>query len=252
MNTEEKQEIIDWLDNPKRDIDEGRKIAKKHLKNRHLLKVIDKGEDKAMRLLTYHLERQLNKVAQEEANAADMEYFAQEAAKEAEAKKTEAAKTPAEDKSAEKPKKRADALTVDHNPADPEEMKKRAGQLSLEANMAHAEMKKAKTDAERFELGAKVVALDNERRAIWNELEGKKLVEKNPKRQLSDAEKLAEFIRKGSYKTTKDSLSRAKKKLKEADTDRAKKSAQKSVDKYKAELAEIERLMGIDNGKAEN
>jgi len=253
MSTEEKQEITKWLENPNRDIDEGRNIAKKHIRNRHLLKVIEKGNDKAMRLVTYHLERKLNKVLEDEANAADMEYFAQEAEKEALAKKEEKEQSPADDKPAEKPKPRVDALTVDHTPAaEPEEMKKRAGQLSLEANMAHAEMKKAKTDAERFELGAKVVALDNERRAIWNELESKGQAKPNPTRKPSDAEKLAEIIRKGSYKITKDSLSRAKKKLKEAETDKAKKSAKKSVDKYQAELAEIERLMGIGNGKAEN
>lgn len=252
MNTEEKQEITDWLDNTNRTIDEGRIIAKKHIKNRHLLKVIDKGDDKAMRLLTYHLERRLNKVLEDEANAADMEYFAQEAAKEAKEKKAEMPKAPADDKPAEKPKPKADGLSVDNNFTDPEAKKKRAGELSLQMAVAHSDMKKAKTDAERFELGATIVTLDNERRAIWNELEGKGQAKPNPTRIPSDAEKLAEIIRKGSYKITKDSLSRAKKKVKEATTDRAKKSAQKSVDKYKAELAEIERLMGTGNGKAES
>jgi hypothetical protein len=265
MNTEEKQEITDWLDNTNRTIDEGRTIAKKHIKNRHLLKVIDKGDDKAMRLLTYHLERRLNKVLEDEANAADMEYFAQEAEKQAEEKKAETPKAPADDKPEEKPKPKADGLTVEPpmrhlpqdavktaNATDPEAKKKRAGELSLQMAVAHSDMRKAKTDAERFELGATIVTLDNERRDIWNELEGKGQAKPKPDRIPSGPEKLAEIIRKGSYKTTKDSLSRAKKKVKEATTDRAKKSAQKSVDKYKAELAEIERLMGIGNGKAES
>lgn len=248
MTTEEKEEITLWLDNPDRSVSVGKELGKKHIKNRHLLKTIDKSDDKAMRLLTYHLERRLNKALEEEADIADRAYFAEQAKKKA----AEKPKETLVKKKEEVPVKRAEGLEVEKEPLDVEAMKKRAGDLSLQANMAHADMKKAATDAERLELAAKVVALDNERREIWNTLEGKKLVDKKPERVPTDAEKLAEIIRKGSLKICTDSLRRAEKKLREAETEKAKKSAQKSVDKYNVELAEINRLMGISNDRAES
>lgn len=254
MNKKEANQIQEWLDDSNRSLDKGKELAGKHIRNRHLLKTINKSKDKAERLVNYHLQRLLNKFEEERAAAADKKYIEKEFAKPAKAKKKP--EPVIQPEQAGKPASKPDGLTIENGDEltadNVAQMKKRAGDLSLQATMTHADMKKATSDADRAELAAQVVAMDNERREIWNMLEGKGKVPPAPDRVPSDAEKLAEIIRKGSLKTTKDSLKRAQNKLDKATTAKAKNSAQKSVDKYTAELKEINRLMGIEDGKAES
>lgn len=255
MKPQDIKEINEWLENPDRDLAKGRELGDKHIKNRILLKTINRSDKNAARLLPYHLERAIKIFEMARAKKADNEYKKQQAKKQANPAKPNQSSSKKQAEEKQPAKQNADALSFEKGlpeeltPEVVEELKKRAGKLRHEAAIAHADMKKAKTDKERFELAAVVVARDAESRAIWNRLENKGKVEKMPDRELSDTEKLAKILSGGGIKTIKDSLKRAKKKLREAETDKAKKLAQRSVDKYTEQIAEFNRLMGADNGR---